>query len=107
MPEAPDSAGREAATASSPWAAALAVLEDRAARAAGPAGLEPWRPDAALPALPAELDERARAVQAAQQRAIDGLRGEQERIRVELESLGSAHAPRSDGEPPLYLDLIG
>ncbi|QNE36258.1 hypothetical protein [Leifsonia shinshuensis] len=89
------------------WAEALDALEARAAQAAGPEALEPWRPDAPLPALPAALAERAREVQAAQQRAIDGLRDQQERIRAELESLGTVQTPRTDAEPPVYLDLIG
>ena len=89
------------------WAEALDALEARAAQAAGSAALGPWHPDAPLPALPAALAERARAVQAAQQRAIDGLRDQQERIRAELESLASVQAPRADAEPPVYLDLIG
>lgn len=94
-------------TAESAWAAALDELEARAGQAAGPAALEPWRAVAPLPALPATLAERARAVQAAQQRAIDGLREQQARIRGELASLGSAQTPRPDAEPPVYLDLIG
>ncbi|MEY9952184.1 hypothetical protein [Leifsonia sp. EB34] len=93
--------------ADSAWTAALNELEARAAQAAGPAGLEPWRAVAPLPALPAALADRARAVQATQQRAIDGLREQQARIRGELASLGSVQPPRSEGEPPLYLDLIG
>lgn len=102
MPETRDSAGAEGV-----WAAALDALEERAAQAGGPAGLGPWRLAAPLPALPAALAERAREVQAAQQRAIDGLRDQQERIRAELESLGSVQTPRTDAEPPVYLDLIG
>jgi hypothetical protein len=89
------------------WAEALDALEARATVAAGPEGLEPWRPDAPLPALPAALAERAREVHAAQQRAIDGLRDQQERIRAELESLGTVQTPRAEAEPPVYLDLIG
>ncbi|MFE4468240.1 hypothetical protein ACFRFH_05415 [Leifsonia sp. NPDC056824] len=93
-------------TADNAWAEALDELEARA-QAAGPAGLDPWLPGAFLPALPAALAERAQAVQAAQQRAIDGLHDQQEHIRAELESLGSVQAPRSEAEPPVYLDLIG
>ncbi|MEY9852449.1 hypothetical protein ABH923_002127 [Leifsonia sp. EB41] len=93
-------------TAAGAWASLLDELETRA-QAAGPAGLGAWRPGAPLPALPAELAERARDVQAAQQRAIDGLRDQQQRIRAELESLGSVQTPRPDAEPPVYLDLIG
>lgn len=102
MPETQDSVEGD-----SVWAEALDALEVRAAQAAGPAGLEPWRPVAPLPVLPATLAGRAREVRAAQQQAIDTLRDRQERIRAELESLGSVQTPRSDGEPPLYLDLIG
>ncbi|WP_434315631.1 hypothetical protein [Leifsonia sp. P73] len=94
------------AAADAAWASALDELEARA-QAADPAGLEPWHPAAPLPALPAALAERARAVQAAQQRAIDGLRDLQQRVRAELESLASAQTPRPDAEPPVYLDLIG
>ena len=101
MPETADNA-----TADSLWAEALDELDARA-QAAGPAGLDPWLPGASLPALPEALAERARAVQAAQQRAIDGLHDQQERIRAELESLGSVQSPRPDAEPPVYLDLIG
>ncbi|MEN2741478.1 hypothetical protein ABCS02_27150 [Microbacterium sp. X-17] len=101
MPEPADSAAADDA-----WASALDELEARA-RAADPAGLEPWHPAAPLPALPAALAERARAVQAAQQHAIDGLRDLQQRVRAELESLGSVQTPRPDAEPPVYLDLIG
>lgn len=101
MPETADRAA-----ADSGWASALDELEARA-QAAGPAGLEPWLPGASLPALPAALAERARAVQAVQQRAIDGLRDQQQQLRAELESLGSVQAPRSEAEPPVYLDLIG
>ena len=101
MPETVDSVA-----ADSLWAEALDELESRA-QAAGPAGLEPWRPGAPLPTLPAELAERAREVQATQQRAIDGLREQQQRIRAELESLSSVQPPRPDAEPPVYLDLIG
>jgi hypothetical protein len=107
LPEARDSATADGRAGDGSWDAALDALKERAARAGGPLGLEPWRPDTALPALPAALAERAHAVLAAQQRAIDGLRRQQERIRAELESLGSVPPPRSDGEPPLYLDLIG
>ncbi|MGH1524842.1 hypothetical protein ACRAWC_12735 [Leifsonia sp. L25] len=89
------------------WAATLDELEARAAQAAGPVGIEPWHAVAPLPALPAALADRARAVQAAQQRAIDGLREQQARIRGELASLSSVQAPRADAEPPVYLDLIG
>lgn len=93
-------------TADSAWAEALDELEARA-QAADPAGLEPWHPAAPLPALPTALAERARAVQAAQQRAIDGLRDLQQRVRAELESLGSVQTSRPETEPPVYLDLIG
>jgi hypothetical protein len=112
LPDTPDSAAQDSAAQDSTgadrvWAAALDALEERAAQAGGPAGLGPWHLAAPLPALPAALAERAREVQAAQQRAIDGLRNQQERIRAELESLGNVQPPRPDGEPPVYLDLIG
>lgn len=89
------------------WEDALDELESRAARAAAQTPLDGWNASASLPPLPAALAGRARDVQAAQQRAIGELEAEQQRVRTELESLSTVQAPRTEGGPPVYLDLLG
>jgi hypothetical protein len=81
------------------WLAVLAELERHADAPALSAG---WVPPASLGPLPEELAPRARAIAAAQERAIRRMTDEQRRVGAHLDAVDVIAPARSRA---VYLDL--
>ena len=87
------------------WGELLTRLELDVERARRGALLPPWEPPVGMPALPASLEERARALLAAHAdlaASVDAARSELARTLTRGRRLA-----RTDSASPVYLDSLG